>query len=450
MAGSSAPLSGKPLSPCSSAESAAEVVDVDAVRSNSARRSGERSSVAKSLLRPFIDLEPCQRGPLCARGIEQYWLAFADPRRPKFVLQRMLPRPFRDLLLNEAGLPEYSVADPREVPAALRSSRWGAMCEALDRWPELTTDVQCRLLLLLHSLCFYSLISDRIPDIPEGEIAIHPDRAELAYRRASVRYVLSLPDRVADYGHADLFELERIATTAPPDQPVSFNAALKLLVHKAKIGASVEELVEWQARSERILEVALAKSDDFTSALLLSRFYRSAAFVPQRRGDRADVVRMMELAEHHALKMAPEGEAQRLLHLENLYPVIESRTKEALWLEDFELALTRAQRLIDLDPYDSRAWLELGQVRLTRSEYAQAAEAYAVAATLGPPSSAVGRHMAGLCFRHLGQPLLAAYFFASSIEMDSLAISPHDEIQRLPDLPVLAALKEWSLRSFEA
>jgi hypothetical protein len=58
--------------------------------------------------------------------------------------------------------------------------------------------------------------------------------------------------------------------------------------------------------------------------------------------------------------------------------------------------------------------------------------------------------MAGLCFRHLGQPLLAAYFFTSSIEIDSLAISPHDEIQRLPDLPVLAALKEWSLRSFEA
>lgn len=426
------------------------MVDFDAVRSNSSHWSGERSPVAKSLLRPFIDLEPCERGPLCARGIEQYWLAFADPRRPKFVLQRMLPRHFRGLLLNEVGLPEYDVQDPREVPLAIRSSRWGAMCEALDHWPELTTDQQCRLVLLLHSLCFFSLISDRIPDIPEGEIAIHADRAELAYRRASVRYVLSLPDRVADYGHADLSQLEGIAIIAPADQPVSLNAALKILVHKAKIGASVEELVEWQARSERILHVALAKSDDFTSALLLSRFYRSAAFVPQRRGDRAEVVRMMELAEHHALEMAPTGEAQQLLHLENLYPVIESRTKEALWLEDSELALARAQRLIDLDPYDSRAWLELGQVRLQRNEYAQAAEAYAIAATLGPPSSAVGRHMAGLCFRHLGQPLLAAYFFTSSIEIDSLAISPHDEIQRLPDLPVLAALKEWSLRSFEA
>jgi len=324
------------------------------------------------------------------------------------------------------------------------------MCEALDHWPELTTDQQCRLVLLLHSLCFYSLISSRIPDISEGEIATDADRAELAYRRASVRYVLSLPDRVADYGHADLSQLERIATTALPDQLISLNAAMKILVHKAKIGTSVEELVEWQACSERILEVVLTKSDDFTCALLQSRFWRSAAFVPQRRGDRAEVVRMMELAEQYALAMAPVDEAQELLRLENLHPLMESRTKEALWLGDLDLALARAQRVIDVDPYESRAWLELGQVQLHRNEYSGAAEAYAVAATLGPPSSAVGRHMAGLCFRHLGQPLLAAFFFKAAIEIDSLAISPHDEIQRLPDLPVLAALKEWSLRSFEA
>jgi tetratricopeptide (TPR) repeat protein len=324
------------------------------------------------------------------------------------------------------------------------------MCEALDHWPELTSDQQCRLVLILHALCFYSLISNRIPDIPESEIAANADRAELAYRRASACYMLGLPGRVADYRNADLSELERIGTTAPRDHPVALNAALKVLVHKAKVRAPVEELVEWRARSERILEEALTKGDDFTCALLLSRFYRAAAFVPLRHGDRGEVVRMMDLAEHHALAMAPTNDAQELLHLENLHPVIESRTKEALWLGDLDLALARAERLTDLDPYDSRVWLELGQVRLERNEFAPAAEAYAVAAMLGPPSSAIGRHMAGLCFRHLGQPLLAAFCFKASIEIDSQAISPHDEIQRLPDLPVFAALKEWSLRSFEA
>lgn len=408
----------------------------------------ERSSLIESLLRPFIDLQPCEQGPLCAQGIEQYWAAFADARRPRFVLQRTLPRPFRAQLLRQAGLPQYQVEDPREVPPAIRSARWSSMCEALDHWPELTTDQQCRLALVLHALCFYTLISRRIPDIPETEIAAHPDCAELAYRRATAHYMLGLPGRVSEYGHADLSELERITTTAPSDHPVAFNGTLKVFVHKAKVGAPVEELVDWRARLEQILEATLAKSDDFRRALLLSRFYRAVAFIPQRVSDRAEVVRMMDLAERHALAMAPADEAEELLQLENLYPVIESRTKEALWLGDLDLALARAERLIDLDPYDSRAWLELGQVRLERNECAPAAEAYAAAATLGPPSSAVGRHMAGLCFRHLGQPLLAAFFFKAAIDVNSQAISPHDEIQRLPELPVLAPLKEWSLRSF--
>jgi tetratricopeptide (TPR) repeat protein len=260
---------------------------------------------------------------------------------------------------------------------------------------------------------------------------------------------MMLPDRPADYGHADLSGLAAIAALPPNRNPVAFNAALMILVHKAKAGAPLEELFDWQARSERNLEGALVGQDCFTSALLQSRFYRAAAFVPQRRGDRADVVRTMDLAEQHARAMVAASDARSLIRLENLYPVLESRTKEALWLGDLELALARAESLIDLDPYDSRAWLELGEVRLRRQEFAPAAEAYATAATLGHPSRAVGLHMAGRCFDRLGQPLLAGFFFKASVEADAQAISPHDEIQRLPDVPVLRPLKDWSLRSFE-
>ncbi len=355
----------------------------------------EHVSLAASLLRPFVDLEPSERGPLCARGIEQYWIAFSDERRPRFVLQRTLPLPFRAQLLREVGLEEYDVDDPREVSPPIRGTRWSSICEALDHWPELLTDQQCRLMLVLHSLCFYTLISNLIPDIPESEITAHPDMAELAYRRAAARYMLGGPDSVADYGYADLSELQRIVSTAPRDCPIAFNGGLKILVHKARVGAPMDELVEWRARSEQKLDAALASGDDFTHAFLLSRFYRAAAFLPQRRGDRAEVIRMMDLAEHYALAMSPVTEAQKLLQLENRYPVIESRTKEALWLGNLDLALTRAESLIKLDPYDSRAWLELGQVRVERKEWAPAAEAYAIAATLGPPSSAVGQPYGG-------------------------------------------------------
>jgi tetratricopeptide (TPR) repeat protein len=302
----------------------------------------------------------------------------------------------------------------------------------------------------LHASCFYSLILALIPQISEAELGTDPDRAELAYRRACARYVLGLRNRIANYGDADLSELKMLAASAPRDHPVAFNAAMMVLVHKAKVGEPAGELDAWRTQAERNLEVVLSKRDEFTSALLLSRFHRAAAFIPQRNGDRQQVTKLMDLAEKYALAMVPANEAQKVLQLENLYPVLESRTKEALWLGDLDLALVRAERLIELDGYDSRAWLELGEVRLRRGEYAPAAESYVVAATLGPPSTAIARHMAGLCFRHLGHPVLAALFFKGAIETDSFAISPHDQIHALPNLPALTALKQWSLSNLDA
>lgn len=408
-----------------------------------------RPSLAVSLLRPFVDLEPCRRGPLYARGLQQYWTAFIDPARPRFVLQRTLPRTFRTEFLREAGLLAYRGDDPREVGAGLRSARWNVICEALDTWAELTPDRRCRLVLLLHALCFYSLITHLVPDGSRARISGGADQAELAYWRASARYVLGLPDRVANYVNADLSEFEHIVATVPPDESVAFNAALKVFTHKAKAGAPADELVVWRTRTERRLDLVAAKVGDFLQGLLCSRFWRAAAFIPQREGTRRELVRMMDLAEHHARAMVPAGDAQELLYFENLHPMMESRVKEALWLGDFDLALERALYVVGLDTYDSRAWLELGQVRLRRKEPALAAEAYAVAAMLGHPSTAIARHMAGLCFRDLAQPLLAAFFFNAALDIDPRATSSHEEIHALPGAPVLEALKEWSLESVE-
>jgi hypothetical protein len=152
----------------------------------------------------------------------------------------------------------------------------------------------------------------------------------------------------------------------------------------------------------------------------------------------------MDLAEQYARGLKPETSAQELLYLENLHPVMESRTKEALWLGDHDLALARALEVTRLDPYDSKAWVELGQVRRIRKELPLAAEAYTLAGMLGPPASAIGRHMAGVCYRDLGQHTLAAFFSKETLEIDPLGFSPRDEIRKLPDVPALRALKEWS------
>ena len=70
---------------------------------------------------------------------------------------------------------------------------------------------------------------------------------------------------------------------------------------------------------------------------------------------------------------------------------------------------------------------------MRRKDWSIAADAYVTAAMLGPPASAVGRYMAGVCLRELGQDMLAAFFFKDALEVDPLGISSRDAISRLPE-----------------
>lgn len=297
----------------------------------------------------------------------------------------------------------------------------------------------------MHALCLYEPLQQLVPPRSLQTGADDPDAAELAYWRAAGRYALDLPNRMSQYGNADMSGFEAILLHAPDAVPAALNATLKLFVHKAKTGCPVDELVAWQERADAALAHAVSRQDEFTAGLLTSRYYRALSFIPQRRGERAEVVHMMDLAERHARELNPQTEAEQLLYSENLHPVLESRTKEALWLGDLDLALERARAVVELDRYDSKTWAELGEIAMMRKEWSRAAEAYVVAAMLGPPASAVGRYMAGLCYRQLGQETLAAFFFRDALEVDPLGISPRNALCQLPDTTVLDALKEWNL-----
>jgi tetratricopeptide (TPR) repeat protein len=324
------------------------------------------------------------------------------------------------------------------------------LCEALDAWSDLTPEAQCRLVLLLHGLCFFELVVALVPPVATGDVAsLSPECVELAYWRESALYMLRMPRRFADYRAADLSGFEAIATDAPHSVHAAFNASVKVFVHLAKTGADSDELDRRSGLMGRRLAEVGARLDPFTAALLASRFHRAFAYLPMRRGDRAEVARHMERAEQVARALQPATAAQQLLFTENLHPVLESRSKEALWLDDRDLALARAREVTELDRYDPKSWLELGQLLMAAENWRDAADAFVAAAMLGPPVGAISRQMAGLCFRRLGQDILASFFFQSALEIDSLGLSPRVEINALPPLPFLDSLKEWSSRRFE-
>jgi hypothetical protein len=397
------------------------------------------------LLRPYLDLADFKGGPLHAQNLEECWRSFVEPGRSPFIPQRALSLGFRIQLAREAGQ-AYAVADPRELPESLRSERWRRLCVALDEWTVLRGDQKARLASLLHSMCLYQPLLTLIPHERIDAGRADPDTLRLTLWRASAQYISSLPERTSDYQTADISVFEDIALNASTAIPECFNATAKVFVHKAKNRCDTADLIRWGNRFETVLARTVAGADEFTAGLFTSRFYRGLGFLPQLAGDKNEIVRTMDLAERHARNIKPTTPAQQLLYRENLHAVMESRTKEALWLGDKDAALSRSLKVIDVDPCDSKAWVEVGEIHYLRQEWKEASEAYSTAAMLGPPASAVARYMAGLCFRKLGQDMLAALFLKDTIECDPLGISPRHRINELPDVAVLGALKRWNNR----
>jgi hypothetical protein len=395
------------------------------------------------LLRPYLDLGPLRTGPTHARSIDAGWQAHADPASPSYLPQRALSPGFRIQLAEQAGAP-YAVSDPRDLAEDLRTDRWRKLCQDIDLWPELSSARQCRLAALLHSMCLYDLLLELIPETRFGAGDGDPDAAQLAFCRASARFMHDLPRRRSSYETGTMSAFENIATDARSHAPVRFNATAMVFVQKAKARAPLAELDDWSKR----LEIAFAAVENggkgFAAQLFRSRFYRGLGFLPQHAGDRKALVRTMDIAEQQARDLTPTSAAEEILQRENLHAVLESRTKEAIWLDDLDLAASRAAELTRVDPYDSKAWAELGQIHYHQENWNRAAEAYVVAAMLGPPASSVGRYMAGVCLRKLGLDTLAAFLFKETLEIDPLGISSRQEILELPDIGILDTLKQWA------
>ena len=296
-------------------------------------------------------------------------------------------------------------------------------------------------------MCLYQPLLTLIPRDHFEAGGADLDTLRLAFWRASANFIHHLPKRTSDYPTADMSVFEDIALNAPAAVPECFNATAKVFVHKAKNRGEIADLIVWSKRLETALARSTSGADEFTTGLFTSRFYRGLGFLPQRAGDKNEMKRTMDLAESHARNIKPGSPAQHILYRENLHAVMESRTKEALWLGDKDEALSRSLKVIEVDPCDSKAWAELGEIRYLRHELKEASEAYSTAAMLGPPASAVGRYMAGICFRRLGQDMLAALFLKDTLECDPLGISPRRRIDELPNVAVLDALKSWNGRA---
>lgn len=403
----------------------------------------EPAVFASWLYRPYLDLGPqsCSE-PTHVHRIELEYRQLTNPQPLPSRIQRVIPPSFRESLVRETGLNAYNVRTPTDLPEAYWTERWEVLCQHLREWAELQPVVQAQGLKLLNSLCFYATTVQLTEELDRRE---PPERlpeieAHLRYSRATARYVMHL-----DYGTPySIDEFRVLAERAPRPSQIRFNSVMHLVVQCARHLHDPAAVEHWSAVAWNELEALRPELDDFQFGLLTSRMYRGTSFAPMLRGNRPEVVRQMDLAEAYAVGLARDTAVRAILAVENLHPLLESRTKEAIWLGDLELAEDRARRLVKLEPHDPKPAIELGEVLLRREKVSQAAEFYLRAARHGPPGTAIAWFMAGQCYEALGMDDVAANCYLASLRADPEGVSPARRLERLSRRVGWRALQRWS------
>lgn len=367
----------------------------------------------------YLDLGNFQGGSPHHYKVEFSYNHLLDQTSVSYQVQVSLPESFREFLIRESGLYQYQVNNPLELAPELQTQRWQILCEHLTNYPALTKSTQVKVIKILSSLCFHQAVLEYVPPMSAVEIARDSDSATLAFLRAMSNFILH-SDRHLPY---NLKELETIAQNAPLGHMARITAGLQILVELAKTFRDVEGAEFWRSIVTQEIELIVPLLDAFTAGLLMSVYYRAAVFVPLLKKDQAKVIAEMDLCQAYAESLSGETQEQQIIIYENQSIIGESRTKEALWLRDFDLAEERARKLVERDILDPRYRLELGEVLLKREKVKEAAQVYRSATRLGPPGTAVGWFMAGQCYQSLGELELAYDCYLACLHCDPLAIS---------------------------
>lgn len=366
------------------------------------------------LHRPFVDLGPSpSNAPFQTLAVDFDFCGIDDPTYPR--LQGSYNPSFRETLLAAPQLARYRVDEPEDLPEDLRTDRWDQMCRHLVAFETLEKEAATRLLWLVSKLCFYELVVALT-----APSALHADdRPDAAYLYAWSRYRMWLDDGCDDYS---LAEFEQIAVRAPVGF-AKIDAAYQMVVQNAKFAGSLDECVRWQKAHRNALDAVGGVVGEFAHAVLESRFWRVGAFVPQMQRDAAGVADQMARAVDIARALPRRSGPERVAADEILYPALESRMKEHVWLGDLDSALEFATEYVALSPLDARGWMHQGDVLSETEEFEAALGAYRQAARFAPPGAEIALFMAGQCLEQLGDLRAAAEYYERSLGADPQAIS---------------------------
>jgi Flp pilus assembly protein TadD len=371
-------------------------------------------------VRPYLDLQS-DGGPVHARILRHQALAILRGEATRAPWQGNPPAGFRILILGESRLYTYACSEPAELAPELCGPEWAALCESVDRWPELDNATSALVLTTLNRLSFYRLVI-RLAREREKR-AVLPGEHAMALANAIFK---DGKDR-GSAGQA-LALLGQIYHSVPSSRR-RLLAAAAILVHHARITRDSGEVARWSSVLLRSRDEAREGDchDDVVQSVLL----RAASFGPFFAHDMAETERVLDECEALAY-VAPADTAElALVKAENIHAMLETRSRAAQRTGDWSRALAYARALAAHDPLDNRVHRDLGFLLLARTELAGAADSFEHAARLGPPFSAVSMYLGGFCHWLAGRKHEALRGFQSAAATDPGSVSAAIAVHRL-------------------
>jgi tetratricopeptide (TPR) repeat protein len=390
------------------------------------------------LHRPLIDLGPAPTTPsFLVHAIElDYRSMVEESPRPR--IQISISPSFRDALATAVGRPEFAVRTCGQLPMVFRTERWSTLCDLVESWNGLSPERRVRVCWTLAKLGLYDEILNLVPNIPIATIERDEAGAALAYLRAWARSKKWL-DNEEDSFSADEFAV--VALNAPPGM-TRIDAVYEMVRHNAKHRGDGAECARWQTIHMAAIDSA-ASLDDHTRTLMLSRYHRVGAFIPQFRGDAAAVDADMTLAEELARSAPRDDPDQAVAADEMLYAALESRIKEALWIGDTALALDRAHEYVALSPSSARGYMHRADVLFRAQQWTRCRSDCLEAARLAPPHADEAMFLLGQCYEKEDSPDAAIGAYLSVLRVDPLAISAAKRLADLAHVHEQPALRDW-------
>ena len=392
-------------------------------------------------------------GPLLAL---QNFMANTQPWFETLYLQRAMPSNFREELLY-ASSPHTHFALERLLEGTSlqflknRSDETDLLIDSFSRKEGLDTLQRSLLGRALGSLGFYKEGLEALPPInkasdwePEDEYAFC---TKLFLENVFLSGLGTFNINEVEYGFNKLSHRQESLR-------MKLMLTVLAVVHYGK-KKDISSISTWRERGFKLLSLIQDCShfNLFEKTLLTSRFYRAMSYFPFLKRDDFLLRQETNYCESNARELFTFADDQKkqLLALENLFPALESVSRIYNSLGEKERAEKLMEEIIEkVDPHDSKAWIQLGDLREKRNDYAGALDAFQRAGLLQVPLGGLAWFRAGRVAEKLGDKKLAEDFYMNSLHLCPRGITPLKRLSKIATENSDDYLKAWSTVTLQA